>query len=131
MTFVTDLLSAAVACVAIGCLIRLSQFASSKTVEKETVRQHAEAIGFYSAVAAAAFAVLGLVYWFTTVLFFKRTEVPELVPMPRIAKPMSPLPDVPAPMSLVPVDELRRMMIGNVTPRAPPPIKPVMPHRFR
>lgn len=131
MTFVTDLLSAAVACVAIGCLVRLAQFASSKTVEKETVRQHAESIGLYSAVTAAAFAVLGLVYWLTTILFFKRTEIPELLPMPRVQKPMVALPDVPAPEPLVPVDELRRMMMSEVTPRAPPPIKPVMPHKFR
>jgi hypothetical protein len=131
MTFVTDLLSALVACVAVGSLVRLAQFASSKAVEKETVRQHAEAIGLYSAVTAAAFAVLGVVYWLTTIMFYKRPDVPELVPVPELKKPMVAFPDVPAPVALVPVEELRRMMIGEVTPRAPPPIKPVLPHKFR
>jgi hypothetical protein len=131
MTFATDLLSAAVACIAIGSLVRLAQFASSQAVEKETVRQHAEAIGLYSAGTAAAFAVLGVVYWLTTVLFYRRPDVPELLPVPVLKKPVAALPEVPAPMALIPVEELRRMMIGYVTPRAPPPIKPVLTHNFR
>lgn len=127
MTLVTDVLSAAAACVAVGALVRVAQFAASKDVEKATVKQHARAIALHAGVTAVAVAALAAVYWAVTALFYAPPHVPELVPGP--ASQLTTL-DARPPL-LQPVSELRELMKANVTPRAPPPMKPVLTPAFR
>jgi len=134
MSLIGDALLAAVACVAVASLLRLAQFASSKDVEKQTVRQHAVAIARYSGVVATITAVLSLVYMLTVRLFYSAPDLPELAPLagspgPRQAVPVQVRPV--RPVRPVTVDALRQRMMATVTPRAPPPMKPVLKNGFR
>ncbi len=125
MTIATDVVRAAAACVAVGALVRVAQFASSKDVEKATVRQHARAIATHAGIAAASVAALAAVYWAVTTLFYRGPDVPELIDAPAAGPARVVVTELPE------VAALRSLMQANVTPRAPPPMRPVVTPNFR
>lgn len=134
-TTIGTVISWALACVAVGSLVRIAEFAVNTEVEKAKIKEHAKAITSYTVVTAVILSVVGTVYWIVTKLFYRAPDVPELVPATADASPAMEAESttmggvlsfkVPA------VSELRTMMMNKVTPKTPPPMVQVLPHRIR
>lgn len=132
-TTIGTVMSWALACVAVGSLVRVAEFAVNTDVEKAKIKEHARAITSYTIVTAVVLSVAGTVYWIVAKLFYKAPDVPELVP----ATAATPAGETASTalggiLAVTPaVSELRTMMMNKVTPKASPPMVQVLPHRIR